>query len=60
MMHSSKQIMKKARCMAKKILQLKKSGKVNCHEIDDLAQEAQYIELDTRGLEDEKQESKAT
>ena len=55
MIHSSKQIIKKARCMAKKILQLKKSGKVNCHEIDDLAQEAQYVEFETRELDDEKQ-----
>ena len=55
MIHSSKQIIKKARCMAKKILQLKKSGKVNCHEIDDLAQEAQYVEFETIELDDEKQ-----
>jgi hypothetical protein len=51
MMHSTKQIMKKVRCMAKKILKLKNEGRHNCHEIDDLAQEAQYLEIETREYE---------
>ena len=53
MIHTAEQIIRKARCMAKMILKLKDSGKHDCHEIDQMAQEAQYIEFDTREFEDE-------
>lgn len=56
MMHSTAQMLKKARCLAKKILKMKKEGDIDCHEIDLLAQDAQYIEYDTRELEDDKKE----
>jgi len=49
MMHTPRQVLKKARCMAKMILKLK--DKKPCHEIDDLAQEAQYILIETAELE---------
>lgn len=51
MMHSTKQVMQKVRCMAKKILKLQNDPKIKCHEIDDLAQEAQYLEIETREYE---------
>jgi hypothetical protein len=51
MMHTTEQILKKVRCMAKKILKLKNEGRHNCHEIDDLVQEAQYLEIETREYE---------
>ena len=54
MLHTSKQILKKARCLAKMVLRLKKEGKHDCHELDQMAQEAQYIEIDTRDLGDKK------
>jgi len=54
MMHTTTQMLKKARCLAKKILRMKSEGDIDCHEIDLLAQDAQYIEFDTRDLEDDK------
>lgn len=54
MIHTSKQILKKARCLAKMVLRLKKEGKHDCHELDQMAAEAQYIEIDTRSLESKK------
>ena len=59
MIHTSKQMLKKARCLAKKILKMKSEGDINCHEIDLLAQDAQYIEYDTRELEEDDKEKKA-
>ncbi len=53
-MHTTTQMLKKARCLAKKILRMKKEGDINCHEIDLLAQDAEYIEYDTRQFEDDK------
>jgi len=60
MMHTTTQMLKKARCLAKKILRMKKEGDINCHEIDLLAQDAQYIEFDTRDLEDDKEKETNT
>lgn len=57
MIHTAEQMLKKARCLAKKILRMKKEGDISCHEIDLLAQDAQYIEYDTRELEDEKEKT---
>ena len=37
-----------------KILKMKKEGDIDCHEIDLLAQDAEYIEFDTRDFEDDK------
>jgi len=54
MIHTSKQLLRKARCLAKMVLKLKKEGKHDCHELDQMAQEAQYIEIDTRDFEDKK------
>ena len=54
MIHTAEQMLKKARCLAKKILKMKQEGDIDCHEIDLLAQDAQYIEFDTRELEDDK------
>ena len=54
MIHTSKQILKKARCLAKMVLRLKKEGKHDCHELDQMVAEAQYIEIDTRPLESKK------
>lgn len=54
MKHSYKQVLRKARCLAKMVLRLKKEGKHNCHELDDMAQEAQYIKLDTDHLDKQK------
>jgi len=59
MIHTAEQMLRKARCLAKKILRMKKEGDINCHEIDLLAQDAQYIEYDTRELEDEKEKTDA-
>ena len=60
MMHTTTQMLKKARCLAKKILRMKKEGDIDCHEIDLLAQDAQYIEFDTRDLEDDKEKETNT
>jgi hypothetical protein len=56
MMHTAEQMIKKARCLAKKILKMKKDGDIDCHEIDLLAQDAEYIEFDTRDFENDKKE----
>jgi len=58
--HTAEQMIKKARCLAKKILKMKKEGDIDCHEIDLLAQDAQYIEYDTRELEDDKEKETNT
>jgi hypothetical protein len=50
--HTTEQVLKKARCLAKKIIYLRKRGGIDCNDIDELAQEAQYIELDTKHLEE--------
>lgn len=42
--------------MAKMILKLKDDGEHDCHEIDQLAQEASYIEYETRGINHEETE----
>ena len=60
MMHTAEQMLKKARCLAKKILKMKKEGDIDCHEIDLLAQDAEYIEFDTRQFEDDKKEKTNT
>ncbi|MBT7350542.1 hypothetical protein HN803_07220 [candidate division WWE3 bacterium] len=60
MIHTAEQMIKKARCLAKKILKMKKEGDIDCHEIDLLAQDAQYIEYDTRELEDDKEKETNT
>jgi len=44
--------------MAKKILKLKAEGEHDCHEIDDLAQEAQYLEIETRELDEKRKSNK--
>jgi len=49
-LHTAEQLIKKARCLAKMILKLKTDGEHDCHEIDQLAQEASYIEYETRGI----------
>ena len=49
MMHTVRQVLLKARCMAKMVMRLKEIKP--CHEIDELAQEAQYILLETEELE---------
>lgn len=60
MIHTTNQMLRKARCLAKKILKMKSEGDINCHEIDLLAQDAQYIEYDTRELENAKDEKTNT
>ena len=60
MMHTAEQMIKKARCMAKKILRMKKEGDIDCHEIDLLAQDAQLIEFSTRELENDKEKETNT
>jgi hypothetical protein len=60
MIHTPMQMLKKARCLAKMILRLKEQGEHNCHEIDQMAQEAQYIEFDTREFEDDKEKETNT
>jgi len=60
MMHTAEQMIKKARCLAKKILKMRKEGDIDCHEIDLLAQDAQYIEYDTRELENGKEKETNT
>ena len=59
MIHTTNQMLRKARCLAKKILKMHKEGDINCHEIDLIAQDAQYIEYDTRGLEKDDKEKEA-
>ena len=60
MMHTTTQMLRKARCLAKKILKMKSEGDIDCHEIDLLAQDAEYIEFDTRQFEDDKKEKTNT
>jgi len=60
MIHSTAQMLRKARCMAKKILKMRKKGDIDKHEVDLLAQDAQYIEYDTRGLENGKEKETNT
>ena len=53
MLHENELIIKKARCLAKKIIELSKSNKVDkCYELDDILQEARYLEFETRELEE--------
>jgi hypothetical protein len=53
MLHENELIIKKARCLAKKIIELTESNKVQkCFEIDDILQEARYLEFETRELEE--------
>ena len=53
MLHENELIIKKARCLAKKIIDLSKSNKVDkCYELDDIVQEARYLEFETRKLEE--------
>ena len=54
MIHTAEQMLMKARCLAKKILKMKKEGDIDCHEIDLLAQDAEYLEFDSRDFEDDK------
>jgi hypothetical protein len=53
-MHDSKQLATKARCLAKMVMAVvKRKDTPKCDEIDQMAQEAQYILIDTKELEDE-------
>jgi len=53
MLHENELIIKKARCLAKKIIKLSESDKVSkCYELDDIIQEARYLEYETRELEE--------
>lgn len=53
MLHSNEQIIQKARCLSKKIIELAEQNKVQkCFEMDDILQEARYIEYETRELEE--------
>ena len=53
MLHENELIIKKARCLSKKIIELYKSNKVDkCYELDDIIQEARYLEFETRELEE--------
>jgi len=53
MIHTPEQILKKTRCLVKKLLQLKSNKDIpDCHELDDIMQEATYLEYETRELED--------
>jgi hypothetical protein len=53
MLHENELIIKKARCLAKEIIALSKSNKVDkCYELDDIVQEARYLEFETRELDD--------
>ena len=49
MLHTSNQVLKKTRCLVKKLLKLKKDP--SCYELDDIMQEARYLEYETRELE---------
>jgi len=62
MMHSTNQMLRKARCLAKKILKMKKEGDIDClkHEIDILAQDAQMVEYETREFENDKEKETNT
>jgi len=52
MLHSDEEIIKKARCLAKKIIDLGETNKVQkCFEMDDILQEARYLEFETRELD---------
>jgi hypothetical protein len=55
MLHTSEQIIQKARCLSKKIIELAAQNKVQkCFEMDDILQEARYIEYETRSIEVDK------
>lgn len=57
-MHDAKQLATKARCLAKMVMALiKKEDTPHCHEIDQMAQEAQYILIDTAEIEVENEKS---
>ena len=52
MLHTSEQILQKARLLAKKVLELKHCEKIpDCYEISDIIMEAMYIETETRYLD---------
>jgi len=57
MIHTTIDVLKKARCLAKKAVSLAKRkdlDDVECHfEIDSMAQDAQYVLWETQELEDE-------
>lgn len=56
MKHTTDQILTKVKCLVAKALQLKHRRIVNCNEIDDLVQEAQYVDMELQELEREKHE----
>ena len=52
MTHTADEILFKARCLAKKIVNLSKKNDIACaHEIDLMVQDAQYVLLDTQHLD---------
>lgn len=53
MLHTKDQILAKARCLAKQVMALAKRQDLpkDCHEIDVMAQDAQYILIDTEDAE---------
>jgi hypothetical protein len=53
MLHTKEQVLLKARCLAKKLVAFAKREDLpaDCHEIDVMAQDAQYILIDTDDLE---------
>jgi len=55
MIHSYEKIFEKAKCMASRIMRLKREGDAEkCHEIDLLAQDAQYILTEVDEIQKEK------
>lgn len=49
MIHTEEQVLRKARFLAKRILELGESKEVNgCRALDDIVAEARYIEFETR------------
>jgi superfamily II DNA helicase RecQ len=55
MIHSYEKIFEKAKCMASRIMRLKREGDPEkCHEIDLLAQDAQYILMEVDEIQKEK------
>jgi hypothetical protein len=58
-LHTKDEVLRKARCLAKMVAALVKRDDVpKCHEIDQMAQEAQYVLIDTKELEEENGGSK--
>jgi|SaaInlLV_10m_DNA_4_1040232.scaffolds.fasta_scaffold115933_1 hypothetical protein len=52
MLHTTIQVLNKARGLAKMILQLKEDGYLRNPELDVVVQEATYIEMETRDMKE--------